>query len=32
MNEKITIKTELLDALNKGISTREETFNTIKYN
>ena len=30
MNEKITIKTELLEELNKGISAREETFNTIK--
>ena len=30
MNEKITIKTELLEALNKGISAREETFNNIK--
>ena len=30
MNEKITIRTELLEELNKGISAREETFNIIK--
>lgn len=30
MDEKIVIKTELLDALNKGISSKDEAFNTIK--